>query len=54
MVFIASDAFRGKSRVAQHRMVQKLIEEEVQDVHAMELYTALPDDKQGGSGGGGQ
>jgi stress-induced morphogen len=43
LIFIASEQFRGKPRVSQHRMVQKLIEEEVKDVHALELYTALPD-----------
>ena len=39
-VEIISDEFKGKSRVAQHKMVNKVLEEELRgELHALQIKT---------------
>lgn len=43
-VRIVADAFRGKSRVDQHRMVNAVLAEELKErVHALAIEAAAPD-----------
>ncbi len=43
-VVVVCDAFTGKSRIAQHRMVFKAVQEELRDgVHALALHTYSED-----------
>jgi stress-induced morphogen len=41
-VFVESTVFAGKTLVAQHRMVTSVIKEEIKDVHAVSIHTAVP------------
>ena len=42
-VVVVADAFAGKPRVAQHRMIYKLLSDELRDgVHALALHTYPP------------
>jgi BolA protein len=42
-VYIVSEAFRGKSRVERHRMVNELLSAELEgSVHALALHTSAP------------
>lgn len=43
-VVVVSDAFAGKPRIAQHRMVFQVVKDELQDqVHALALHTYSED-----------
>jgi stress-induced morphogen len=41
-LFVEAQAFAGKSLVAQHKWVKTLLKDEIRDVHAITLQTALP------------
>jgi len=41
-VFVESRAFEGQTLVAQHKWVKSLLRDEIRDVHAITLQTALP------------
>ena len=44
-VYIVSDAFRGKSRIDRHRMInQALARELAAGVHALAIHAAAPDE----------
>lgn len=44
-VYIVSDAFRGKSRVERHRMVNATLAHELQGgVHALAIHASAPDE----------
>jgi stress-induced morphogen len=43
-IAVASTAFEGKTRVAQHRMVNDLLKEELKSMHGMSLSTSIPKD----------
>lgn len=44
-VYIVSDAFRGKSRVERHRMVNAALAAELSGgVHALAIHAAAPDE----------
>ena len=47
-VYIVSEAFRGKSRIERHRMVNETLADELQGgVHALAIHASAP-----GEGGG--
>jgi len=41
---VESKEFKGKTKVEQHRMVVKLLEEELKGVHGYNLVTTVPKD----------
>jgi BolA family transcriptional regulator, general stress-responsive regulator len=42
-VYIVADAFKGKSRVARHRLINELLADELKSgVHALALHAAAP------------
>jgi BolA protein len=42
-VYIVADAFRGKSRIDRHRMINETLASELKgDVHALAIYAAAP------------
>jgi BolA protein len=42
-VYIVSEAFRGKTRVARHRLVNDILSAELKDrVHALAIYASAP------------
>ena len=41
---ICSESFRGLSKLNAHRLVQKTIAEEREDIHALTLKTSCPDE----------
>ena len=44
-VYIVADAFRGKSRLARHRMINETLAGELQSgVHALAIHAAAPDE----------
>ena len=44
-VYIVSDAFRGKSRLARHRMINETLAGELgSGVHALAIHAASPDE----------
>jgi BolA protein len=44
-VHIVSDAFRGKSRVARHRMINETLSSELSGgVHALAIHAATPEE----------
>jgi BolA family transcriptional regulator, general stress-responsive regulator len=44
-VYIVSDAFRGKSRLARHRMINETLAGELgSGVHALAIHAAAPDE----------
>jgi BolA family transcriptional regulator, general stress-responsive regulator len=44
-VYIVSDAFRGKSRVERHRMINTALSRELQSgVHALAIHAATPEE----------
>ena len=44
-LYIVSDAFRGKSRLARHRMINETLAGELASgVHALAIHAAAPDD----------
>ena len=43
-VTIVSDEFKGQMLVKRHRMVNKVLEQELQQIHALALHTMTPDE----------
>ena len=44
-IYIVADAFRGKSRIARHRMINETVVHELQSgVHALAIHAAAPDE----------
>ena len=44
-IYIVSDAFRGKSRLARHRMINETLAGELgAGVHALAIHAAAPDE----------
>lgn len=44
-VYIVSEAFRGKSRIERHRMVNSLLATELRDqVHALAIHATAPEE----------
>ena len=44
-VYIVSEAFKGKSRVARHRLINDLLADELKGgVHALALHASAPDE----------
>ena len=41
-VYIVSDAFKGKSRVERHRMINALLAGELAGVHALAIHATAP------------
>jgi BolA protein len=47
-VYIVADAFRGKSRLARHRMINETLAGELASgVHALAIHAAAPDEGMG-------
>ena len=42
VVKITSSQFAGKSRIENHRMVYKALEEDFADIHALSIQTVVP------------
>lgn len=43
---ITAEAFRGLSRIAQHRMVQEALQGKLgTDLHALQIHTKIPEQK---------
>jgi BolA family transcriptional regulator, general stress-responsive regulator len=44
-VYIVADAFRGKSRIARHRMINEMLADELKSgVHALAIHAAAPNE----------
>ncbi len=43
-VTIVSDSFRDQMLIKRHRMVNKTLEQELQQIHALALHTMTPDE----------
>ena len=44
-IYIVADAFRGKSRLARHRMINDTLADELKSgVHALAIHAAAPDE----------
>jgi BolA protein len=44
-IYIVADAFRGKSRLARHRMINETLAGELRSgVHALAIHAAAPDE----------
>jgi BolA protein len=44
-IYIVADAFRGKSRIARHRMINEILASELKSgVHALAIHAAAPDE----------
>src|SRR5690348_3454415 len=44
-IYIVADAFRGKSRIARHRMINDTLAHELKSgVHALAIHAAAPDE----------
>ena len=44
-IYIVSDAFKGKSRVARHRLINDLLADELKGgVHALAVHASAPDE----------
>jgi BolA protein len=44
-VYIVADAFRGKSRIARHRMINEMLADELKSgIHALAIHAAAPDE----------
>ncbi len=44
-MYIVADAFRGKSRIARHRMINETLVHELKSgVHALAIHAAAPDE----------
>ncbi|CAJ0595295.1 unnamed protein product [Cylicocyclus nassatus] len=41
-VFVESSAFKGLSRVAQHKMITGILKEEIKDMHGLSITTKVP------------
>jgi BolA family transcriptional regulator, general stress-responsive regulator len=47
-VYIVADAFRGKSRLARHRIINETLAAELKSgVHALAIHAAAPDESVG-------
>ena len=49
-VTIVSDSFRDQMLLKRHRMVNKTLEQELQQIHALALHTLTPDEWQARGG----
>lgn len=49
-VTIVSDSFRDQMLIKRHRMVNKTLQQEMQQIHALALHTLTPDEWQAGGG----
>ena len=43
-IVAVSDEFNGKMLIARHRLINKLLEEELQVIHALSLHTMTADE----------
>jgi BolA family transcriptional regulator, general stress-responsive regulator len=44
-IYIVADAFRGKSRIARHRMINDTLADELKSgIHALAIHAAAPDE----------
>ena len=50
-VTIVSDSFRDQMLIKRHRMVNKTLQQEMQQIHALALHTLTPDEWQTRAGG---
>jgi BolA family transcriptional regulator, general stress-responsive regulator len=45
-IYIVADAFRGKSRITRHRMINETLTDELKSgVHALAIHAAAPDEE---------
>jgi BolA family transcriptional regulator, general stress-responsive regulator len=45
-IYIVAEAFKGKSRIARHRLINDLLADELKGgVHALAVHAAAPDEK---------
>jgi BolA protein len=49
-VTIVSDSFRDQVLIKRHRMVNKTLQREIQQIHALALHTLTPDEWQARAG----
>jgi BolA protein len=49
-VTIVSDSFREQMLIKRHRMVNKTLQQEIQQIHALALHTLTPDEWQARAG----
>ena len=49
-VTIVSDSFSGQMLIKRHRMVNKTLQQEMQQIHALALHTLTPDEWQARAG----
>ena len=49
-VTIVSDSFRDQMLIKRHRMVNKTLQQEIQQIHALALHTLTPDEWQARAG----
>jgi len=49
-VTIVSDSFRDQMLIKRHRMVNKTLQQEMQQIHALALHTLTPDEWQASAG----
>ncbi|KAK5971980.1 putative bola bacterial stress-induced morphogen protein [Trichostrongylus colubriformis] len=42
-VFVESSAFKGLSKVAQHKLVTGILKDEIRDMHGLSIKTKLPE-----------
>ena len=49
-VTIVSDSFRDQMLIARHRSVNKVLEQEMQQIHALALHTLTPEEWQARGG----
>lgn len=49
-VTIVSDSFRDQMLIKRHRMVNKTLQQEMQQIHALALHTLTPDEWQARAG----
>jgi BolA protein len=50
-VTIVSDSFREQMLIKRHRMVNKVLQQEMQQIHALALHTLTPEEWQERAGG---
>ncbi len=43
-IVAVSEAFNGKMLIARHRLINKLLEDELQVIHALALHTMTPEE----------
>lgn len=41
-LYIVAEAFRGKSRLERHRMINQILVEELERIHALAIHAAAP------------